>query len=104
MARIGRSLNIPTATTGTGETEATSGSTTGLSPEQKFNLLMTVAVGIGVVSLLTMLTMLASWWQFANNASVEYSKIIREYQDKRYDMLENRVKDLESKVASLSGK
>lgn len=104
MARIGRNLNIPNVTTNTGGTEVTPGNATGLTGDQKFNLLIAASVGFGVVCLLAMLAMLCSTWQFKSNSYNEYSNVIRDYNEKRYIMLENRVKDLENKVASLSEK
>ncbi len=104
MANIGKKgLEIPETPVENGSTEASPGSqTTGLTPDQKFNLIMSVSIGVGVVSLLAMLGMLANWWQFANNASKDYAKVINEYADKRHVMLENRIKELENRISTQS--
>lgn len=104
MARIGRNINLPAITTSAQETEVTSGSATGLSADQKFSLLIAVSIGFGVVCLLAMLAMLSSTWQFKSNTYSEYSNLIREYNDKRYDNLNKRVNELESKAVTQSGR
>jgi len=104
MANIGKKgFEIPQPAGKAGETESSGSSqTSSMTPEQKFNLLLAVAVGGFVVCLIAMLAMLASTWQFKSNSYNEYSNVIREYEDKRYNILENRVKELEIKLNTTS--
>lgn len=105
MANIGKKrLEFPNSYGKIGETKVSPGSQTGLTGDQKFSLILAVSIGFGVASLISMIVMLSSWWQFANNSFNDYSKVIREYNDKRYDMLESRIKRIEDTIASQSGK
>ena len=106
MANIGKKgLDIPKARRAGGGTEASQeAQTQGLSPAQKFNLIMAVVIGFGVACLLAMLAMLASTWQFKSNSYSEYTKTIREYNDKRGANQEERIIQLEIQVASIEAR
>lgn len=79
-----------------GKTEVSPGNKTGLTGDQKFSLLMAVSAGVAVACLLAMIALLANWWQFANNSFNEYTKVIHDYNGKRYTDLENRILKLEN--------
>lgn len=106
MANIGKKgLEVPKIPGKKGDREASSGGqTTGMTGDQKFTLLMAVLTGVVIACILAMIAMLGSWWQFASNSFNDYSKVIREYNDKRYEILNNRIQQLEIKITTDSAK
>jgi nitrogen fixation-related uncharacterized protein len=99
MANIGKKgLDLPKIPTKNGETDVPPGGETRLSPEQKYDLLLYAVFGFGLVCLLAMIALLASTWQFKSKSYDDYSKAIREYNDKRWSSLEERIHQLEIKL------
>ena len=98
MANIGKKgLEVPEIYSDKDTTESSPDSQTkGLSQEQKFNLALYVIFGFGLVCLLAMLALLGSTWQFKSNSYNDYSKSIREYNDKRWNGFEKRLEMLEN--------
>lgn len=101
MANIGnKGLEIPAQKRGlkrgnTQQEVSESAQTSVLNPEQKFNLLLGLIIGVCIVLLVTCFALLADFWQFADNSFKENTRVVNEYNNKRYTDLENRVINLE---------
>ena len=99
MANLGKKgLEIPKQPTKKGVTGVSpEGQTKDLTGDQKFNLFMASVFGFGLVCLLALLSIVYTSYH-------DYSKALREYNDKRWDIFDKKINQIEVKIASPSSK
>jgi len=88
-----------------------SGGLTGPNIQGQVDFLKYLMGGVVIVLFTAFIAAIIAYFQFVKDANIEYgntvtqfNKIVNDYNDKRYSVFENRINELEQKVASLSAK